>query len=233
MKPRQMLNNYVMIKLDPAYDSVKLSSGLELYIDLSFEPEKHATVTGEVICLPRKLYYSGEPNKGMPWLTDMEVREGDQVIIYYLSVVNALKKENQMYLIEGEDRYIFITYNNIYAVVRDGKVIPVNGYVLIEPCEDPSITEDKERMKRLGLAFVVTEKRTNTNVTYGRVKYLGTPNREYVDDDFSDEGVDIAEGDVVIIRRIHDIPLQYEQHQKVNEGKPLLRVQRRNLFAKI
>lgn len=233
MKPKRTLNNFIFIKLDAENTSIKLRNGADLFVDTTFDPEKHATVTGEVYGVPSHLQYTGKPNKGMPWLTDMEIRIGDKVIFYYLSVVNALNKSNKRYLLEGNDRYVFISYEFIYAIVRDDKVIPINGYVLLEGVEDPAITAERERMKKIGLAYVVTERRSNSHVTYGKVKYVSTPNREYVDADQSDEGIDVEVGDVVVIRKTNDIPLQYNLHQKVNEGKPLLRVQRRSIFAKI
>jgi len=233
MDYKKTLNDYVFIKLDPENKSIRLRNGCELFVDTTYEPEKHATVEGEVWGLPSHLSYTGTPNKGMPWKTRMELRYGDKVIIYYLAVVNALKKENSRYIIEGKDRYIFVPYQNIYAVIREGKVIPVNGYVLFEQVEDPSITRDRERMKALGLELVTLNTRTNTHVIYGKIKYTGEPNQEYVDENYSDEGVDVKEGDVVVMRKISDIPLQYDLHSKIDGGAKYFRVQRKAILAKI
>ena len=158
---------------------------------------------------------------------------GDKIIFYYLSVVNALKPQAKRYIIEGEDKFIFIEYQYLYCIVRGDNIIPLNGYCLIEPCENPEITRTKERMKAIGLEYTEGEKRLTNEVTFGIVKYLGKPNREYVDEAHSDKGVDVAVGDVVVIKKTNDIPLQYDLHQRVNDGVKLLRVQRRNLLAKI
>jgi len=233
METKKCLNNFVFIKLDPANTSIKLRNGFQLYVDNSFEPEKNATVTGEVMGLPSHLKYSGKPNLDMPWDCDMEIRMHDKVIIYYLSVINALRKENMRFVVEGEDKYIFCPYNTIYAIVRGEQIIPTNGYVLIEPVEDPAITREKDRMKAIGMELVVLDRRISNQVTFGKVKYVGKPNRAYPDEGQSDEGVDVAVGDVVVIRKTSDIPLQYSLHQQVNKGQPLLRCQRRNLLAKM
>jgi hypothetical protein len=169
----------------------------------------------------------------MPWETPLEAKMGDKCIFYYLSVINALKPQTHRYIIEGKDRYIFIDYQFIYALVRDGKILPVNGYVLIEAIEDPAITREKERMKALNMELVVTQRRSNNQVTFGKVKYTGTPNRQYVDDFISDEGVDVAVGDTVVIRKTNDIPLQYSLHAKLDDGASYLRVQRKSILAKI
>jgi hypothetical protein len=233
MKPKVCLNNFVFIKLDPDNTSIKLKNGCELYLDNTFEAEKNAVVTGEIWGLPSHLKYSGKPNLDMPWLCDMELRMHDKVILYYLSVINALNPRNKRYILEGEDKYIFVSYDNVYAIVRGEQVIPVNGFCLIEPVEDPAITRERERMKALGMELVVLGRKISNQVTYGKIKYLGTPNRAYVDEFQSDRGVDVAVGDVVVIRKTHDIPLQYDMHQKINNGVKLFRVQRRNLLAKI
>lgn len=234
METKLCLNNFVFIRLDPENTSVKLKSGFELYVDQSFDPEKHAQVVGTVFGLPSHLSYSGQPNKGMPWQCPLEIKIGDKVIIYYLSVINALKKDTQRYLFEGDDRYIFVSYEFIYALIRDGKIIPVNGYVLIEPCENPEVTRQREVMKKIGLEMVeIGDKRNSNEVIFGRVKYTSVPNRQYVDENSSDEGVDIAVGDVVIIRKTHDIPLQYDLHAKIDGGAKYYRVQRRNILAKV
>jgi len=101
MQNKRTFNNNVLIRLDKENDSIKTTSGFELYIDSSFEPEKHATVTGEVCGLPSRLSYTGQANIGMPWLTDIEVNYGDHVIMYYLSIINAFKKEIQKYFIKN------------------------------------------------------------------------------------------------------------------------------------
>jgi len=233
MERKKTFNNLVMIRLDPDNDSIKLKSGFELYIDNTFEPEKHAAVTGEVFGLPSRLKYTGQPNIGMPWLTDMELNYGDHVICYYLAILNAIKPENMRYCFEGNDRYVWIPYSSIFTVYGEGFVKPINGYVLIEPCDDPGLTKTRTRMAKIGLKLVMFETKSNTNVSFGVVRYIGKPNREYVDEGNSDEGVDIQVGDKVVLRRISDIPLQYPLHSKIDGGKLFWRVQRRAIIAKI
>jgi hypothetical protein len=233
MDYKTTLNDLVLIKLDPENTGIKLKNGFELFVDTTFDPEKHASVTGTVYGVPSHLHYTGKVNIGMPWLCDMEVNCGDKVILYYLSVINALKPQNKKYIIEGKDRYIFVNYSSIYAVYGDNFVKPINGYCLIEPVEDPSITAEKERMKKIGIELIVGAKRNSKDVIYGKVKYLGKPNREYADKEQSDTGIDISVGDIVVIRKTADIPLQYELHAKIDGGKKYLRVQRRNILARI
>ena len=233
MEYKITLNNYILVKLDPDNTSIKLKSGFQLYIDTSFEPERHQVVTGTVYGIPSHLEYTGEANKGLPWLTDMEVKLGDKVVVYYLAIVNALKPEQQRYFFEGDDKYVLITYNNIFTVYGDGFVRPVNGYCLIEPCADPFLEKTKERLKKLDIEWVQLNTKSNTNVSFGVVRYMGKPNREYVDDGQSDDGVDVKIGDTVVLRKVSDIPLQFNLHSKIDEGKLYYRVQRRKILAVI
>lgn len=233
METKRTLNDFCLIKLDKENDSIRLKNGTDLFIDTTFDPERHTTVTGKIWGLPTHLTYFGIANKGMPWQTPLEAKIGDGVILYYLSVMNALKPKEGRHFIEDGERYVLIPYQYLFVLIRDEKIIPINGYCLIEPVEDPTITQEKDRMKKLGMELVVGGSRSSTNVTYGIVRYAGIPNRQYVDEGHTDEGVDIVVGDVVVIRRTNDIPLQYNLHQKINDGKALYRVQRRNILAKI
>jgi hypothetical protein len=233
MENKRTFNNQVLIKLDPENKTIQTKSGLILYVDDTFEMEKNITVSGVVYGLPSHLSYCGEPNKDMPWETPLELKYGDKVIVYYLSVVNALKPEHHRYFIEGVDRYVLISYQSIFCTYGDDWVKPINGYVFVEPSEDPVILTEKDRMRKAGLELVVLKTQSNTNVSYGKVKYLGIPNRRYVDSEYTDEGVDIAIGDIVVLKKVNDIPVQYNLHQRINNGELLWRVQRKNILAKL
>lgn len=233
MENKLTFNNYVMIRLDAENTSIKLKNGFELYIDTTFEPEKHSTVTGTVVGLPSKLRYTGKGNNGMPWLCDMELKFGDKVIIYYLSIINALSKDSRRYVLEGEDKYVWVPYSSIYCKYGGGWITPINGYCLIEPCEDPFVTAQKERYAKLGIELITLNARANTAVCFGKVKYMGVPNKEYCDEGQTDEGVGVKEGDTVVLKRVSDVPLMYDLHAKIEQGKKLWRIQRRSILARI
>ena len=222
--------NHVLIKLDPENNSVRLKSGMELFVDTTYEVEKHITITGEVMALPSKLHYCGKPNIGMPWKINMELQIGDKVFMYYLSVANAFRKETFNAIVEEDARYVFIKYQYIFAAMRDGKLFPINGYILVEPSEDPDLLRHKEELKKVKLEWIRLKNFTNTDVNYGIVRYIGNPIVKYVDK-YSDSGVQIEVGDMVVTRRITDIPLEYELHQKADGGKKFWRIQRKSILA--
>lgn len=222
--------NHVLIKLDQENNSVRLKSGLELFVDTTYEVEKHITITGEVMALPSKLYYSGRPNIGMPWETEMELKVGDRVFMYYLSVANAFRKETFNAIVEEDARYVFIKYQYIFATIRNGELYPLNGYCLIEPSQDPDWLLLKAKLAKVGMEPVKLKDFSNTNVNYGIVRYLGKPIEEYVDK-YSDWKVDINPGDIVVTKRITDIPLEYDLHIKAKDGKKYWRCQRKHILA--
>jgi hypothetical protein len=233
MKPKRTFGNNVLIKLDPENEKIKFASGVELFIDPKFEPEKHVTVTGIVYGLPSHLSYTGKPNIGMPWKTEIELRLGDYIVFYYMAVINALSPETKKAFVENSDRFVFIQYQNIYAIIRDGNLIPINGFCLVEPVENPVKKNLRLRHEALNLIYIDPEKNSKISVVYGLVQYVGIPNQAYIENEKSDIGVDISVGDTIFMKRITDIPLEYEYHMNFTKGKQYWRVQRHQIMGKV
>ena len=222
--------NHVMVELDPENDHIKIKDG-KLYLDTSYEPDKHVTVTGRVKAVPTNLRFDPDNPSYMPWDTDMELREGDRVIIHYLAVMNCFRPEMKKYWIQDGKRIVFIQYRSIYCVIRNDEIIPINGYCLIEPMPDQYIESLKERADTAGLILAGMKEKNNKRVVYGKVAYTGIPNRRYFDSIYTDEGVDVSPGDKVVMRKISDIPTEFEYHAKIDGGRKLYRVQRRDIFG--
>lgn len=219
-----------MIKLDPENEIIETPSGLKLFVDTSFEPEKHIVRCGEVVKTPTHLVQrKGE----IPWTTEMEVQDGDRVVMYFLAVQNCLAPEKKRYVREGKTVWIFLKYHNIYAVIREGNIIPVNGYLLVEPIEDPEWIRKKAEAEKHNLELPDLRTTSNTHVTYGRITYIGKPNKSYDHPHRSDEHYNISVGDEVVLKRIRDIPVEYEYHAKIDGGKKFYRVQRHDILAKL
>jgi len=225
MESYKTFGDYVLVRLDAENDRIKTKNGIELYLDTSYEPEKHVTVTGIVCGVPSRL------SDNIPWKTDIEVQIGDRVIVYYLSVMNAFSKNDPKYFIKNGKRYVFINYRSIFVVIRQEKIIPINGYCLIKPMEDPFWIQTVDKLLKLKIVPVRFDLKSNTKVVFGQVKYLSKPIKEYIGGQ-TDEGIDIKEGDNVIMKRVTDVPLQYELHSNIDGGAKYYRVQRRYIYAK-
>ena len=118
MKVKQTLSNYVMVELDHENDTIKMKSGVELAIDTSYEPDKHVVRTGRVMALPSNI---NNKDNSLPWETELELKIGDRVVMYYLAVQNCLSKEHHRYIKENCMTAIFIKYHNIYAAIKIGR----------------------------------------------------------------------------------------------------------------
>lgn len=221
-----MFGNRVMVKLDPENEFIITPSGTKLFVDTTFEPEKHVVRAGVVERIPRQLYFNDAP-----WTTDMEIKVGDRVYMYFLAIQNCLAPERKQYIREGQTVWIFIKYHNIYCVEREGKIIPINGYILVEPMEDPAWIQQKEKMGKIGLDAPDLRGLSKTDVTYGRIAYLGKPNISYKDDYKRDTECDVKQGDAIIMKKIRDIPVEYEYHAKIDGGRKLYRIQRHDILA--
>lgn len=178
--------------------------------------------------------YIPKPNS-MDWETDIEVRPGDEVIIHYMGYVTAFGDEPKYFEYEGEE-YFFCPYNYIYLakrrwskhdedkfwelnhdqtdipkeiceennIVIDGKeiysVILCNGYTLVQPVE---------RQYKSSLIYLPKSVEKQSNKKKVRICYNGSNNRNYLTDLYVD--ADVKAGDVVIVDKNTDVPLEYNE----------------------
>lgn len=222
---KKMLGNNLCIKLDPENNVIKTPSGFSLQLDTTFEPDKHVVRVGTVEAIPDYLINNG------PWETDIEIQVGDRVVMYYLAVQNCLRPERKHFIKYFDEVWIFLKYHNIYAVIRDGEIIPVNGYLLVEPQEDPEWIRLNKEANEKGIELVDMRQPSKTHVTYGKIAYMGKPNGKYRDAYKSDLHYDLEIGDTIIMKRIRDIPVEYEYHAKLDGGRKLWRMQRHDILA--
>lgn len=217
--------NYVAVKLDPPNDRVKLKSGIELFVDTTFEPEKHVQIMGEVVSLPLQLR---KGVGGMEWTTKNELRIGDRVAMYYLAVLNCLSKEQRKYIKDGDSYIIFIRYHNIYAVIREKEIKPVNGFILAEPLEDPEYLRVKAEYEKKGIILPDLRRPPQKEVTYAKIAYVGEPVTDY-----EEPHLNLSPGDEVMMEKVRDIPIEYEYHTKMDGGKKYYRIRRKDIIAKL
>lgn len=225
----QATGNKVLVELDSDNDWIKTKSGMKFFIDTSFEPEKHVVRVGTVKSVPTQLWFNEKISGLMPWKTDIELKVGDKVVMYYLAVLNCI--ENGSFIREDKTTEIFIDYNNIYAIIEEGNVRPINGYVLVEKLEDPNWLDYVAKMESMNMEAVDTRELSKKNVTFGKVAYIGAPNVCYFDKYKSDENIDIKQGDVVVLKKVRDIPMEFEYHARIDGGRKLFRLQRHDILA--
>jgi co-chaperonin GroES (HSP10) len=226
----QTPNNLVLLKPRILNDKYICASGVELFIDTKFEPEKHRDIVCDVIQVPSQLIYSEKYGNyvTMPWDVDMEVRVGDVAYCDYLAIQNAMinKYDGKSFIHENE-LYLLIHYMNIFMVLRDGSPIMCNGYVLVEPTYDEYYMAVK-KFNDLGLVAPDTVTEMKKVTQYGIVMYLGSRPRNYLNKDLAD--MELSIGDKVLFDKHADIPLEYEYHQTFMKETKLFRILRKDIM---
>lgn len=121
------LNNYVLVKVKQTNSKVKLEGGQIIYLDTSYQKEKHSDVVCEVVAVPDKLIYgfTSDTKEGRPvhkvnsmdWKTEMELRVGDTVIVHYMAYITAFGDDKRAFLLDGNE-YFFVHYEKIFLAKR-------------------------------------------------------------------------------------------------------------------
>lgn len=148
-----MIGQRIAVKVSKKYnDVVEFSSGDKLYIDVSWNPEHHVTICGEVVALPRGEWCKNTAGDRIK----QELQVGDLVYFNYLTVdtENLVTGERDVYLVDLEECFCF---------VRSGSLTAISNHVLVEPL----MIEEK-----LGSIYIGVPKRSETE---GYVRHIGTP----------------------------------------------------------
>jgi hypothetical protein len=140
-----------------------------------------AEVHGTVVRCPDKLYFNVDDPYSMSWLTDMMLKEGDEVWFNFIASTHS-----NGFTIDGE-MYLFIPYADCFVAKRGEDVVCLNGYILLSEIKK----EDK--------SFLYLAETEGVDQRRGKVRYVGEPNKQYRLDSLSDD-IEIAEGDIVQIR---------------------------------
>lgn len=197
-----------------------------MFIDTTYEEEKHTATQCEVIGVPSELFYSNdvrEKYSSVEFDAELEIEEGDQVFIHYLSTMTAIEDKR---CIEDEDGdvYYFIKYDKLFASTRGDQVIMLNGYIAVEPITD----EDYKDSEFLAMPDSVKNKDSKE---IGRVVFVGAKLKGYqFSPDYSDEHYNVKPGDVVAFTKSSDIPMQYDIHRSFQGDKKMFRMQRKDIM---
>ena len=227
-------NNMVLVKPSRGENEYILPNGFKFFIDVQFEKEIHAPVTGTIISVPKNIYPGDFVQPGMQWDIDMEAQVNDYCVYSYLSATVALDPSFGQMIVCNGDLYLLIPYEEIFVVRRSGwtrvfknqdfriyetHIIPINGYNLVEPVEDAPTS-----------IFLETESSKGPSTVFGKVAYLSKSLiRRYVDGDGQPDTENIKVGDIVTFDIGADLPVEYNLHASIDNKKMYYRIQRRNI----
>ncbi|MGB1038927.1 MAG: hypothetical protein ACPGYY_09795 [Bacteroidia bacterium] len=148
-----------------------------------------------------------------------DIKEGDKVMYRYTT---RTEEENTIY-IDGV-RHVIVKKEDIEAVVRNGELIPQNGYIFVEM---------KERE--------VDDWEGDVNIHYddhnvyeeATIKYIGKPCLHYSEDDLFDS-TEYKVGDVIRPSQYAAVRLEVDDHNTLTKNKSsLFKMRRKNTLCSI
>jgi hypothetical protein len=141
---------FIIFKTDKLYEDEITVNGQKLYFDSSFEPQKHVRIYGEVVNVPREMgnwpiptqRHEGTPpyydkrETNLVRIKDIEpvVMVGDRIYFHFNTLIGP---QNVVFVESLPDNkkmfYYRVRYDDVICAVRDGGIIMVGSYTLIEP----------------------------------------------------------------------------------------------------
>lgn len=211
-----LTDNWLLVQFS-TYDYISqlavLKSGFA--VSKRFDPYKFSVISGVVAKVCSNLFYldskGEEAEAPLEYDTELEIEVGDEIYFNFLSCQKAV--ENGRVLQDGGKHYIFLRYDRVYVIIREGKWVGCNGWKIIQPTG----------AKQAQGTFVVAGKEKNE----GKVIGSGKKVRHYWDKKYIETGF-IETGDVV--RYLHATPIE-NPILKVNDIN-FLRIQERDVLCK-
>lgn len=197
----------------------EIAPGVVIEVDTRWKRGIHQPRVGEVVRTPDKLVKTASGQAQTRWIPHMELMEGD--IVWGVGI----HFENEAKFVLGGDVFISVDYQNLVVAKRrseitnltdkngEWEVIPLNGYVLIEPDEG-------------GSDLLITKKKSaNTGV----IVYAGSSNLWYKNPDKEDS--DVKAGDHVMFTRSY--PLEEKMWASFHDGTIYQIIQKCEIILKL
>lgn len=216
----KIIGNYVLF--EPFWDSEQIDfSGNVMKIDPTYQRGLHQPVRGKVMAVPNRLRYGDSVM--LDWDTPMELLPGDEIVVNYNEMYAALHSYRRSFvMIEGK-KCVFVRYDKINVAKRGDKIIPVNGYVIIEPI--PPTTLDALENPYLS--------KNSRDRLWGVVRYVGSRNRKYFFSDTYKDDFDPEPGDVVGMSPHSDLFVESPVNPLFFDGRTMVKVQRPYILSVI
>jgi co-chaperonin GroES (HSP10) len=187
--------DFILVKLEKKSENeYRFSSGLTIYIDTTFKPTLHQRIFADVVAIPSGLRPDGDLVK---WDNDdpkrvdsifPEVQVGDRIYFNYTAL-------NNYAILEFEGSvYYRISYASVICSVRDKKIIPIAGNVLLDEYFGQDVIKDTinghDVYLRKGNLGIITSYSVAPLKGFGIVRHVGAP--------LKDETVSVKQGDIIM-----------------------------------
>ena len=195
------ISNHLLVRLTKKTDELQLGD-VTMYVDTSYETQRHARIVGDVILVPDSLYFKNLDHSGLKWDTPMEVKVGDEIILSFVEVTWSIKEgksyeeDGHLFLyikydaavvvkrkcswIESTDEYIEnkLSENMGLEVTQKRNFITENGvtYEIILLNGYLLVEQEKERYETV---LYIPEGMQDKKAQTGIIRFIGTPNKAY------------------------------------------------------
>jgi len=186
----ELCNNRVVIELDSImHEKIKTKTGLDLWVDNTYEIGTHSVRSGTIAKLPNRLIFWDEDDQnGLYWKTTIEAEVGNRVWASGMAIHSGEK-------IKIKDKlFVIVSYADLYvAKKQNGVVVCLNGNVLLKPI--------------LRTFKALSFERRYIDPDFAFVAYIGRNNTEY-EADYMEDDPNIKQNMKVVISGI--IPRRLE-----------------------
>ena len=213
----KMMNNNVLIKPDGEFnDSIIFKDGSKIYLDPSFEKERHSCVIGDVVKTPKRLNFKRMQGvNSMEWDCDIQVKDGDRVWMQYSVTRTCFQDNSKLFINEDGEFFMIIPYGSLIACKRDDKVIGLNGYNLIKGMKLHELPDELLNREVRNFKGLIPENFMDQySEQFGEVLVVAVPNKRYRDPEKHDIA-QIEVGDIIGFEKYADVPVEYAMHSKL------------------
>ena len=172
----------------------KTASGL--YIDPTWDKYKNAVQVGVIESLPLSISKS--------YNNDVEIDIGDKVYFHHFVI------QDDNYLMDGDKKLFKLPRYHLYCVVKDGKIIVVDDWILVSPI----LETEEDITKQYGTLKLYTKAVPDKKMFMATVEHISTQGVR--------EGFKI--GDTIVYRTDADYEIKIE-------GKEYYRMKTKNVVA--
>jgi co-chaperonin GroES (HSP10) len=226
------LHHWILVEPDKEPTHIETPSGHKLLIGAAYEFNQeygksvnkwntlqHAVTTGKIIATPKKLVLQEIE-------VEVDVKRGDIALFHYFQEIHAIgdgRHVGRIYSGCAEasplklSSQIFIDYNSIFAVVRDGKLIPVNGNIFVEASAPEEINTS---------LIVPDSAKPAVSKTKGKILYMGSPVLKYKVGPNPPDTNELKVGDEIRFHEANAILVEQDMHEMFEKGKTLYRMRR-------
>lgn len=193
----------VLISTPQKYnDRIEISGGTVLWLDTSFRPQHHVSISGIVEAVPGLL----SPSHYAHSKSTMDLQVGDKVYFNYLTI----HPENLVW--HNDQEYYQVEYFNIFCYIRDAQMHMTNDWCFVEPLESESGSYYGKTSIIIPEAY-----RNKPNYKVGKLRHIGKPLK-------GEPELEATAGDYVIYRKNSDFANEVE-------GEVMYTMKQKDLYA--